>query len=59
MAPPFRLKGAKKWKGAKPVAVADDGTFRWRLKTKKKVSIIIASGKVRSERLTVPQVKRR
>jgi hypothetical protein len=57
--PRFRLKGAKRWKVAKPIAVADDGTFRWRLKTKKKVSIIIASGKVRSERLTVAQVKKR
>jgi len=57
--PRFRLKGAKRWKVAKPIAVADDGTFRWRLKTKKKVSIIIASGKLRSERLTVAQVKKR
>ena len=57
--PRFRLKGAKRWKVAKPIAVGDDGTFRWRLKTKKKVSIIIASGKLRSERLTVAQVKKR
>jgi hypothetical protein len=57
--PRFRVKGAKKWTTAKPVAVADDGTFRWRLKTKKKVSIIVASGTVRSDRLNVPQVKKR
>lgn len=57
--PRYRVKGAKKWTTAKPVRVRDSGAFRFKVKTRKKVSIVVRSGSVAADRVKVPAVRRR
>lgn len=56
--PRYRVEGAKSWKMGKPVAVADSGTFTWRLTTSKKVRIVMVSGAIKSQPVQVAAVRR-
>ena len=56
--PRYRIQGAKKWALGKPVTVAADGSFTWRLVTPKKVRIMLVSGAIKSQAVQVAAVRR-
>ena len=56
--PRYRVQGAKKWTLGKPVTVAADGSFTWRLVTPKKVRIMLVSGAIKSKAVQVAAVRR-
>ena len=56
--PRYRVQGAKKWALGKPVTVAADGSFTWRLVTPKKVRIMLVSGAIKSPAVQVAAVRR-
>lgn len=57
--PRYRVQGAKKWTTVKPVRVNDQGAFRFRVKTPKRVAIVVRSGAVSAQQVKVAAVTRR
>lgn len=57
LTPRFQIQGKKGFATAKPVTVAANGSFTWRLKSPKKTRIYFQAGAVRSRTVTVAAAK--